>query len=198
MQVYKERGWSLAEDHINFTIGRQSFTLGQPENAVLAFRQILTNDSRQTATQQGAFLREYLYVYKVTTVCNHVWIKNVDSISTLVLFQYRVFRTIQLQHFQLSECWHVFAADAHRFFTCLTGFNICQTDYRWYNNFTNSFRSCHTRYMFFYLLTCYFMVPYHCFWPIVKLLKNSIGCWRELESGVLRLGMPHSHHFPDS
>ncbi|KAF3835624.1 hypothetical protein F7725_028182 [Dissostichus mawsoni] len=64
MQVYKERGWSLAEDHINFTIGRQSFTLSQPENAVTAFRQILTNDSKQTATQQGAFLREYLYVYK--------------------------------------------------------------------------------------------------------------------------------------
>uniref|UniRef100_A0A8D3DNY4 Trafficking protein particle complex 8 n=1 Tax=Scophthalmus maximus TaxID=52904 RepID=A0A8D3DNY4_SCOMX len=68
MQVYKERGWSLAEDHINFTIGRQSFTLRQPENAVVAFKQILTNDSRQTATQQGAFLREYLYVYKVITV----------------------------------------------------------------------------------------------------------------------------------
>ncbi|XP_071342862.1 trafficking protein particle complex subunit 8 isoform X2 [Trachinotus anak] len=64
MQVYKERGWALAEDHINFTIGRQSFTLRQSENAVVAFRQILTNDSRQTATQQGAFLREYLYVYK--------------------------------------------------------------------------------------------------------------------------------------
>ncbi|XP_028258909.1 trafficking protein particle complex subunit 8 [Parambassis ranga] len=64
MQVYKERGWSLAEDHINFTIGRQSFTLRQPENAVKAFRQILINDSRQTATQQGAFLREYLYVSK--------------------------------------------------------------------------------------------------------------------------------------
>ncbi|KAE8293871.1 Trafficking protein particle complex subunit 8 Protein TRS85-like protein [Larimichthys crocea] len=67
MQVYKERGWSLAEDHINFTIGRQSFTLRQPENAVTAFRQILTNDSKQTATQQGAFLREYLYVYKSVT-----------------------------------------------------------------------------------------------------------------------------------
>lgn len=70
MQVYKERGWSLAEDHINFTIGRQSFTLGQPENALVAFWQILTTESRQTATQQGAFLREYLYVYKVTTVSN--------------------------------------------------------------------------------------------------------------------------------
>lgn len=68
MQVYKERGWLLAEDHINFTIGRQFFTLGQPDSAVQAFRQILTNDSRQTAKQQGAFLREYLYVYKVCAV----------------------------------------------------------------------------------------------------------------------------------
>uniref|UniRef100_UPI0037E7F677 trafficking protein particle complex subunit 8 isoform X2 n=1 Tax=Semicossyphus pulcher TaxID=241346 RepID=UPI0037E7F677 len=72
MQVYKERGWSLAEDHINFTIGRQSFTLRQPENAVVAFRQILTNDSRQTATQQGAFLREYLFVYKSVIGGNEV------------------------------------------------------------------------------------------------------------------------------
>ncbi|XP_061153896.1 trafficking protein particle complex subunit 8-like isoform X6 [Syngnathus typhle] len=64
MQVYKGRSWSLAEDHINFTVGRQSFTLGRPEKAAQAFKQILTNDSRQTAAQQGAFLREYLYVYK--------------------------------------------------------------------------------------------------------------------------------------
>ncbi|XP_007439490.1 trafficking protein particle complex subunit 8 isoform X3 [Python bivittatus] len=64
MQVYKGKGWSLAEDHINFTIGRQSFTLRQLDNAVSAFRHILINDSKQTAAQQGAFLREYLYVYK--------------------------------------------------------------------------------------------------------------------------------------
>ncbi|KAG5849876.1 hypothetical protein ANANG_G00076340 [Anguilla anguilla] len=64
MQVYKGKGWSLAEDHINFTIGRQSYTLRQPDNAVAAFRHILINDSKQAASQQGAFLREYLYVYK--------------------------------------------------------------------------------------------------------------------------------------
>uniref|UniRef100_A0A672KZ25 Trafficking protein particle complex subunit 8 n=1 Tax=Sinocyclocheilus grahami TaxID=75366 RepID=A0A672KZ25_SINGR len=64
LQVYKGKGWTLAEDHINFTIGRQSFTLRQPENAVAAFRHILINDSKQSAGQQAAFLREYLYVYK--------------------------------------------------------------------------------------------------------------------------------------
>uniref|UniRef100_A0A8C6WLH7 Trafficking protein particle complex 8 n=1 Tax=Neogobius melanostomus TaxID=47308 RepID=A0A8C6WLH7_9GOBI len=62
MQVYQDRGWSLAEDHINFTIGRQSFTLQQTEKAVDAFKVILEKESQQTATQQGAFLREYLYV----------------------------------------------------------------------------------------------------------------------------------------
>lgn len=64
MQVYRGRGWSLSEDHINFTIGRQSFTLQQTEGAMGAFRLILEKESRQTATQQGAFLREYLYVFK--------------------------------------------------------------------------------------------------------------------------------------
>ncbi|XP_078543490.1 trafficking protein particle complex subunit 8 isoform X1 [Lissotriton helveticus] len=64
MQVYKGKGWCLAEDHINFTIGRQSFTLRQLDNAVSAFRHILINDSKQPAAQQGAFLREYLFVYK--------------------------------------------------------------------------------------------------------------------------------------
>ncbi|XP_075069567.1 trafficking protein particle complex subunit 8 isoform X2 [Mixophyes fleayi] len=64
MQVYKGKGWSLAEDHINFTIGRQSVTLRQLDNAVSAFRHVLINDSKQPASQQGSFLREYLYVYK--------------------------------------------------------------------------------------------------------------------------------------
>ncbi|KAL1775313.1 trafficking protein particle complex subunit 8 isoform X2 [Sigmodon hispidus] len=64
MQVYKGKGWSLAEDHINFTIGRQPYTLRQLDNAVSAFRHILINESKQSAAQQGAFLREYLYVYK--------------------------------------------------------------------------------------------------------------------------------------
>lgn len=65
MQVYKGKGWTLAEDHINFTIGRQSFTLRQPENAIAAFRHILIGDSKQSASQQSAFFREYLYVYRV-------------------------------------------------------------------------------------------------------------------------------------
>ncbi|XP_077982517.1 trafficking protein particle complex subunit 8-like [Glandiceps talaboti] len=64
LQVYKGKDWTLAEDHINFTIGRQSFNLKQLDNATAAFKHLLTNDSRQTPPQQAAFLREYLFVFK--------------------------------------------------------------------------------------------------------------------------------------
>jgi len=35
------------------------------ENAIAAFKHLLTENSKQTVVQQGAFLREYLFVYKV-------------------------------------------------------------------------------------------------------------------------------------
>jgi hypothetical protein len=64
LQVYQERSWSLAEDHINFTIGRQSFNLKSLDKAASAFKQLLTDCSMQTPQQQAAFLKEYLYVFK--------------------------------------------------------------------------------------------------------------------------------------
>lgn len=64
LQVYKGKGWALAEDHINLTVGRQSFNLKQLENATAAFKHLLTKNSRQPAVQQVAFLREYLCIYK--------------------------------------------------------------------------------------------------------------------------------------
>lgn len=53
------------QDHINLTVGRQSFNLKQLENATAAFKHLLTKDSRQPAVQQVAFLKEYLCIYKV-------------------------------------------------------------------------------------------------------------------------------------
>ena len=64
-QVYKGKSWSLAEDHINFTLGRQSFNLKQLDNATAAFKHLLTAESKQSVIQQNAFLKEYLFVYKV-------------------------------------------------------------------------------------------------------------------------------------
>ncbi|XP_005105619.1 trafficking protein particle complex subunit 8 [Aplysia californica] len=64
LQIYKAKHWSIAEDHIHFTIGRQSVNLKQLENATAAFKHLLTEQSKQPTSQQAAFLREYLFVYK--------------------------------------------------------------------------------------------------------------------------------------
>ncbi|KAI9095614.1 ER-golgi trafficking TRAPP I complex 85 kDa subunit-domain-containing protein [Phlyctochytrium arcticum] len=63
LDVYEGREWSLVEDHIHFTLGRQCFHLGEFEAAVRFFLRLL-RASRQTATQQSAYLREFLYLYK--------------------------------------------------------------------------------------------------------------------------------------
>ena len=55
----------LFQDHINFTIGRQSLGLKQLENSTLAFKHLLTRDSRQTLSQQITFIKEYIQVFKV-------------------------------------------------------------------------------------------------------------------------------------
>ncbi|GAB1868073.1 Protein TRS85-like protein [Camponotus japonicus] len=60
-QVYYERGWSLAEDHIHFTIGRQAASLKQVSEAVKAFEKLLNASSKQHAVQQATFLREFLH-----------------------------------------------------------------------------------------------------------------------------------------
>ncbi|XP_076818289.1 trafficking protein particle complex subunit 8-like [Clavelina lepadiformis] len=66
LQVYRGSGWNLAEDHINFTIGRQSFNLKQLEVACESFSKLL-NGSKQPTSQQAMFLHEYLQVAKRNT-----------------------------------------------------------------------------------------------------------------------------------
>jgi hypothetical protein len=70
VQVYEHKNWSLAEDHIHFTIGRQASNLKQISEATKAFASLLTPASRQSAAQQAAFIREYLTTQQVCgTVC---------------------------------------------------------------------------------------------------------------------------------
>ena len=64
LRVYRDRSWSLAEDHIQFTIGRQSFNLNNLRDSASAFKQLLTDQSSQTSQQMASFLKEYLYVFK--------------------------------------------------------------------------------------------------------------------------------------
>jgi hypothetical protein len=65
VQVYEDKNWSLAEDHIHFTIGRQAANLKQISEAARAFARLLTPVSRQSAAQQAAFLREFLTTQQV-------------------------------------------------------------------------------------------------------------------------------------
>lgn len=63
-QVFENRGWSLAEDHIQYTIGKQAVTLKKLEEASNALAHLLRPSSLQTSLQQSAFLREYIATQK--------------------------------------------------------------------------------------------------------------------------------------
>ncbi|XP_058065337.1 trafficking protein particle complex subunit 8 [Anopheles bellator] len=63
-QVFENRGWSLAEDHIQYTIGRQASNLKKLDEASNCLAHLLRPSSLQTAVQQALFLREYLSTKK--------------------------------------------------------------------------------------------------------------------------------------
>ncbi|CAG8460304.1 5163_t:CDS:10 [Ambispora gerdemannii] len=61
--VFEDRSWSLVEDHIHFALGRQAFHMGDLDSSLHFFLKLL-RESRQPASQQNAYLREFLYIYK--------------------------------------------------------------------------------------------------------------------------------------
>ena len=62
LQVYRGHGWSLAEDHIHYTVGRQCLNGQQVEGASKALAALLKPGSQQTAAQQSAYLGEFIHV----------------------------------------------------------------------------------------------------------------------------------------
>lgn len=64
LHVYNGKSWHLAQDHINFTLGRQSFNLRLLEDAQTFFRELLEYESLQAPEQQASYLREFLFVFK--------------------------------------------------------------------------------------------------------------------------------------
>lgn len=65
-QIYQEKGWNLAEDHIHYTIGRQANNLNHLQEAVESYSQLLLGNSKQCADQQAVFLKEYLSTFSVS------------------------------------------------------------------------------------------------------------------------------------
>ncbi|KAI9205332.1 ER-golgi trafficking TRAPP I complex 85 kDa subunit-domain-containing protein [Polychytrium aggregatum] len=78
--VYSKLSWSLIDDHISFTLGRQSFHLGDLESSVGFFLKLL-KESRQTAEQQASNMSEFLYIYKQYSVRNSL--TNVSQLPKL-------------------------------------------------------------------------------------------------------------------
>ncbi|KAJ3048861.1 Trafficking protein particle complex 8 [Rhizophlyctis rosea] len=66
LDVYENLGWVLVEDHAQYTLGRQSFYLGDLPSTVNFFLKLLRT-SRQPVAQQAAYLKEFLYIYKQFT-----------------------------------------------------------------------------------------------------------------------------------
>ncbi|XP_055378418.1 trafficking protein particle complex subunit 8 [Condylostylus longicornis] len=63
-QIFQDRGWSLAEDHIQYTIGKQAVTLKKLDVASKSLAHLLRPLSLQNVAQQAAFLREYIATQK--------------------------------------------------------------------------------------------------------------------------------------
>lgn len=59
-QVLKDRGWSLAEDHIQYTLAKQAYMLKRLDEASRSYARLLRPDSLQTPQQQYTFLKEYM------------------------------------------------------------------------------------------------------------------------------------------
>lgn len=66
LQVYKGKGWNIAEDHIHYTIGKLSTGLNSLEEAAESFSMLLNVQSKQSVQQQLIFLKEYLSVQNVS------------------------------------------------------------------------------------------------------------------------------------
>ncbi|KAL0279427.1 UNVERIFIED_CONTAM: hypothetical protein PYX00_000989 [Menopon gallinae] len=61
-QVYQEKGWNLAEDHIHYTIGRLAGHLKLLKEGSQSLSSLLSSGNKQTPTQQVTYLREYLHM----------------------------------------------------------------------------------------------------------------------------------------
>ncbi|KAF5273376.1 hypothetical protein FQR65_LT04668 [Abscondita terminalis] len=60
LQVYQNKNWSFAEDHVHYTIGKLSSGLNVLDEAARSFSMLMTIQSKQSKEQQMLFLKEYL------------------------------------------------------------------------------------------------------------------------------------------
>ncbi|KAK9497990.1 hypothetical protein O3M35_003881 [Rhynocoris fuscipes] len=63
-QIYAGKQWSIAEDHILYTISKTAAQMKLAVNALQAVSRLIQRPSRQFAPQQGIFLQEYINIIK--------------------------------------------------------------------------------------------------------------------------------------
>ncbi|KAK5639608.1 hypothetical protein RI129_012100 [Pyrocoelia pectoralis] len=71
LQVYENKSWSFAEDHVHYTIGKLSSSLNVLDEAAHSFSMLMTVQSKQSKEQQLLFLKEYLSSQRMlsTSLC---------------------------------------------------------------------------------------------------------------------------------
>ncbi|ORX86207.1 hypothetical protein BCR32DRAFT_265161 [Anaeromyces robustus] len=102
LKIYKDKNWTLIDDHINFMLGRQAFHLADLNTAVEYFLKLL-HGSKQSVNQQNAYMKEFLYIYK--QYIDHKKpneIENRDDIITLSI-PYVDDKTIKVLLFDVIE-----------------------------------------------------------------------------------------------
>eukprot|EP00041_Stephanoeca_diplocostata_P027734 m.769825 g.769825 ORF g.769825 m.769825 type:complete len:1315 (+) comp23236_c0_seq2:380-4324(+) len=63
-RVYRDMGWSLSEDHVNFTVGRQAFFVGNTAEALEAYSRLLLGEGQQQTSQQKQYVIEFVKAWK--------------------------------------------------------------------------------------------------------------------------------------
>lgn len=71
-QVLQDRGWSLAEDHIQYTLAKQAYMLKRLDEACKSYGRLLRPGSLQTPQQQYTFLKEYMQT-QIVNIYIHIY-----------------------------------------------------------------------------------------------------------------------------
>ena len=66
LELYEGRGWTLAEDYVQFCLAKHSFNLHRLLDAKESFGKLLSHESIQSASLQRLHLQDYIYVHKVS------------------------------------------------------------------------------------------------------------------------------------
>ncbi|KAI9364018.1 ER-golgi trafficking TRAPP I complex 85 kDa subunit-domain-containing protein [Zopfochytrium polystomum] len=77
LKMYEGEEWTLAEDNVIFSLGRLSYHLGDTVESFNYFRRLL-RASKQSATQQDSFLREFCHTYK--TLSSQLSLEQLESL----------------------------------------------------------------------------------------------------------------------